>query len=232
VFALIVVAVIGVVAAIAYFSYQAAKKRREALFMFAAKHGLSYSQKDPGRLERTYDFHLFSLGDGRGCENVLSGVWEGLPVQEADYWYYTESTDSEGRTSRSYSRFSVIVVQMAAWLPDVRVERENVFTRMADHMGMTDLEFESEDFNRCFNVKAKDREFAFKLIDARMMQWLLDGKGAGVPDKLCLEVNGGHVLLYCNRLPAERVAELFHAGKAFVDHVPKLVWNEYGKAAS
>lgn len=224
---LIFLGALVVVGLLAYFSWQAKQKRRASLAGFAAQHGLTFSVDNPGRLERSYPFHLFSMGDGRGCENVLTGVFQGVPMHEADYWYYDESTDSEGRTSRSYSHFSVVVIDLEAVVPDVRIERENVLTRLADHVGMSDIEFESEDFNRSFNVKAKDKEFAFKLIDARMMQWLLD---AG--DKLCVEAVGPNVLLYCKRLPPERVSTMFFAAKGFVDHVPKLVWNEYGKAAS
>jgi hypothetical protein len=216
-----------VVAVVAYFSWQAKQRRRSALATFAAAHGLTFSPVDTGALERSYAFDLFSLGDGRGCENVISGAWQGVPMREADYWYYEQSTDGEGHTSRSYSRFSVVVVDLDGVLPVVRIERENLLSRLADHLGMSDIEFESEEFNRCFNVKAKDQEFAFKLLDARMMQWLLDA-----PDKVCLEVVGPNVLLYCGRLPAERVGEVFAAAKSFVDHVPRLVWTEYGKAAS
>jgi hypothetical protein len=224
---LLFVGVIVVIGVAAYYSWQAKVKRREAMNLFAVKHGLDFSIPDPFGIDRAYDFHLFSMGEGRGCENVLSGVWQGLPVQEADYWYYTESTDSKGHTSRSYSHFSVAVVQLEALVPGVRVERENLLTRLADHMGMSDIEFESEEFNRRFNVKSKDPEFAFKLLDARMMEWLL-----GPAEGLCLEVGGGHALVYCKRLPPTRVAELFYAAKGFVEHVPRLVWNEYGKAAS
>jgi hypothetical protein len=221
---LLALVVAGVVA---YFSWQAKQKRREFLATFALQHGLTFSAMDPGDFEENYGFHLFSMGQGRGCENLLQGQWQGVPMHEADYWYYTTTTDGEGRTTRQYSHFSVVVIDLDAVLPNVSVGRENVMTRLADHLGMEDIEFESDEFNRCFNVKAKDKEFAFKLIDDRMMQWLLDA-----PDKICVEVVGPNVLLYCKRLPPEQVTKMFFAAKGFVDHVPKLVWSEYGKAAS
>jgi len=220
---LLALVAIGVVI---YFSWKAKQKRRESLHTFALQNGLSFSAVDTGDFERRYPFHLFSMGEGRGCENVLAGLYQGVPVQEADYWYYTTTTDSEGRTTREYSHFSVVVVSLTARMPDVRIERENVLTRLADHLGMEDIEFESEQFNRCFNIKSKDREFAFKLIDDRMMQWLLDA-----PHKLCCEVNGGAALLYTKRLRADEVPGLLAAAKGFVDHVPRLVWNEYGGAS-
>jgi len=214
------------IAAVGYWQWSNKQKRREALGAFALTHGLSFSAADPGGL-LDIGFHLFGMGQGRGCENVMAGSWQGLPVRQADYWYWTQSTDSKGHTTRSYSHFSVAVADVTAWLPALRLEHENLFTRLADHVGMHDIEFESDDFNRSWNVKADDREFAFKLVDARMMAWLQQAGGA-----VCFEVYGGNVLVYSKRLRVEGIVTLLEAVKGFVDHVPKLVWNEYGKAAS
>jgi hypothetical protein len=221
-----VLAVFALVGVVAYKSWQAAQRRLEAIHQFALQHGFTYAAEDNG-LPAQYDFALFDRGDGRGCKGVIAGQWEGVPVIEADYWYYTTNRDSKGNTSRSYEHFSLVIAQIDAWVPNVRVEHENLFTRLADHVGFRDIDFESEEFNRRFNVKGEDREFVFKLIDARMMAWLM-----GPAAELCVEVNGGHILLWSGKRPADKIVELFYAAKGFVDHVPKLVWNEYGKAAS
>lgn len=223
---LVFVIVAVVVLVLAVRRWQAAQQRREALHEWAFKHGLSYAAEDNGLPDR-YPFTLFQKGDGRGADNVISGTWDGVPVVTADYWYYDESTDSEGHTSRSYSRFSVVVVELAAWVPAVRIEHEGFLSRLADHVGLRDIDFESEEFNRRYNVQCDDREFAFKLLDARMMQWL-----QGPAADFCIEVNGDHALLWRDRTDEEGVAVSLAAAKAFVEHVPRLVWNEYGKAAS
>jgi hypothetical protein len=214
------------VAVIAVLQWQAKQRRREFLHQWALQHAFEYAADDNG-LPRQYPFALFDRGEGRGCDNVIKGTWDGVPVVAADYWYYTTSTDSEGNTSRDYDHFSVVVASLDAWLPRVRVEHENLFTRLADHVGLRDIDFESEEFNRRFNVKCDDRAFAFKLLDARMIHWLL-GPGA----EFCVEVNGDHALLWRGQIPPERVPELLSAVKGFVGEVPRLVWNEYGKAAS
>jgi hypothetical protein len=205
-----------------WYSYYRKKQRREAMGLFAARYGLQYSREDPLGL-LGYGFHLLQMGDGRGCENVVYGQWQGLPAREADYWYYTESTDSKGHTSRSYHRFSILIADLEADLPYVSVAKEGIFTRMAGHLGFADIQFESEDFNRQFQVRSQDREFAFRLIDARMMQWMLSTDGS-----LGFEIEGSNVLLYCHRLQPDELAPLFGAAKLFHEHVPRLVWAEYG----
>jgi hypothetical protein len=197
------------------------------LFVFAAQHGLQYSRQDPYSLDECYGFALFRKGDGRGCENVLTGVWEGLPIREADYWYYDETSDGRGGRSRSYHYFSVIVAELPCDVPHVSIERENLLTRFADHLGFTDIQFESEEFNRMFRVAANDREFAFKLVDARMMQWLLLTGG-----HFSFEVLGPNLLAYSSRRTAPELGPLFVAAAGFTAHFPRLVQTQYGLGAS
>jgi hypothetical protein len=222
---IVIALVVLAVAAGLWYSWNRKKQRRLALAAFAANHGLQYSQADTlGLLERP--FSLLHSGDGRGCENVVSGTWQGLPCQEADYWYYTESTDSKGHTSRSYRYFSILVAELGAEVPDVSIRRESVLSRLADHLGFHDIDFESEAFNREFQVKGADRAFAFKLLDARMLAWLLStGGGFG------FEVGGAELLVWSNRLSPADLPSLFGAALGFHGHVPRLVWDQYGPAA-
>jgi hypothetical protein len=217
---LAVVLAIGVAAAVA--SKAIARRRREGIAAFAARFGLEYSREDPyGLTERP--FRLFAKGDGRGCENVVSGAWQGLPLRVADFWYYDERTDSEGHRSKQYHRFSVAVADVACITPYVSVSRETVLSTLARHVGLHDIEFESEAFNRAFDVTAYDRRFAFELIDARMERFLLaSGGGFG------FEFQGPALLVYCHRRCPMDLVPLFGTAKGFVDHVPRLVWTEYG----
>jgi hypothetical protein len=220
---LIIVLFVVVIAGGAAVSFYLKQKRRDELAVFAGQQGLRYSADDVvGLIDPS--FHLFQMGDGRGCENVVWGTWQGLPLAEGDYWYYTESTDGQGHRSRTYHHFSVVEVQLEQnlFLPSLSITHENLLTELADHLGFRDIDFESEDFNRMFNVRGQDREFAFKLIDARMMQWLLSTGG-----EFGFEIAGGKVLAYCRRLPPTGLIPIIGSAKAFHDHIPRLVWTEY-----
>jgi hypothetical protein len=214
--------ILAAVGAVAFLSWRRRQQRREALRAFALRNSLEFSTADPFGLTGS-PFHLFSLGDGRGCENVLWGTWQGVPMRAADYWYYTESTDSKGHRSRSYHRFSVALADLAVTVPPVRLEKEGALSKLADHLGFHDLAFESERFNRMYRVKAADGEFAFKLIDARMIRWLesLDG-GFG------FEVSGSEMLVWSDRRKPNAMIPLLGCVKLFQDHIPRLVWMEFG----
>jgi hypothetical protein len=170
-----------------------------------------------------YPFRLLRMGDGRGCENVLSGEWQGLPVMEADYWYYTTSTDSNGTRTKHYHYYSIVIADMGLRSSYGSVQRETLMTKLADHVGLRDIEFESEDFNRTFNVKGEDKEYVFKVVDARMIRWLLS-----IGDAFGFEVQENALLVACKRRSPAELIPLLGAAKGFRDHVPRLVWNEYG----
>lgn len=218
---LVAVLVLVLAGLAAWYAYYRKQQRRASLASFAMQQGLAFSSEDPFGLIG-YPFRLFSRGDGRGCENVVYGDWHGMPVQEADYWYYDETTDSQGRRSRSYHRFSVVIASVGVDTPQVSIERESVLSRLADHMGLHDIEFESEDFNRAFQVKAADREFCFKLVDARMMHWLLSTGGM-----FGFEVVGPWLLVHARRLPPTELIPLIGTARAFGDHIPQLVRTQY-----
>src|SRR3990172_6322960 len=84
---------IGVLVGVAiYVGYYLKKKRRQELALAAKQLGLEFSLVDTlGGIG--YPFALFQKGDGRGCENVMWGTWQGLPLREFDYWYYVKSKD-------------------------------------------------------------------------------------------------------------------------------------------
>ncbi len=205
-----------------FLSYYFKKKRREEMHAFALQHGLGFSAEDASGIVG-WPFSLFGRGDGRGVENVASGMWkEKDPVAAFDYWYYTESTDSKGQTSRTYHRFSCATIDVSAGFPHLEIAREGIFSRLADRLGMEDIEFESPEFNRRYNVKAGERRFAFELLDARMLRWLVD-----FDQGLAFEVAGNKVLAYRKRHGATGMMPLIETLLMFRERIPRVAWNLY-----
>lgn len=225
---LIVVGALAIFGLIAWASWYFAKKRREEFAQVAKSLGLRYAPRDPFRLKRL-PFALMKRGDGRGAENVMWGPWKGIKLRVFDYWYYEQTRDAQGHTSRNYSRFSCALSRLPFPAPHVTISRENVFTRIADHVGLEDIAYESEEFNRSFNVKCADSKFATDLVDARMMEWLLStGK------EWSFELVGPRLLCYSGRRSPSDLMPLLETMKGFREHVPHVVASLYappGKAA-
>lgn len=201
------------------------EKRRKEIAFFGVQQGLSYSSYDPGVAMGGQPFELFFKGDGRGFENFLTGTWQGLDLAACDYWYYEESTDSEGRKSRTYYRFSVLVLPIDAACPQLRIRPEGFFSRLADHVGFKDIQFELDEFNRAFQVESEDRRFANAFVDQRMMRFLLQaGRGWG------FEVAGSRALVYHDRLMPAQLVQLLGTAKGFSDHVPRVIASLYARS--
>jgi hypothetical protein len=216
-FALFVVVAIGVAA----YSHYAKLQRQRELGAMAFAQGLDFAVADPfGTVAEP--FSLFDRGDGRGVENVLWGTWHGLEIRAFDYWYYDESTDSEGRRSRSYHRFDCALAAVDALCPRLLIAEENLLTRLADAMALRDLEFESEEFNRRFTVKSPDPRFASAFCDARMMAWLL-----AHGDGYAFEVVGDRLLAWCRRVDPARIVHLLGTAKGFREQIPAVVSSLY-----
>ena len=102
------------------------------------------------------------------------------------------------------------------------IDRENLFTRIADRIGLDDIRFETEEFNDAFNVKSKDRRFANDLIDQRMMGWLLQTGG-----DLRFETSGTWLLCFSRKRRPAELAPLLVTLKDFRDQVPRVVYDLY-----
>jgi hypothetical protein len=211
------------VAALAFYQHQRKLERRRQFAALALGHGLDFSIDDP------FDtlgepFPLLRRGDGRGVENVLWGTWQGLEIRAFDYWYYEESTDSKGHTSRSYARFDCVLTRIDASCPALHISEENVFTRLADALTFRDIEFESDAFNRRFTVKGADERFATAFCDARMMDWLLRHG-----DGYAFEVVGDRLLCSCRRVAPAGMLHLLGTTRTFREQIPAVVSSLYPK---
>lgn len=220
---LILVGFVIVVVLALVLGQQVKQKRRAAFAVAATQLGLTYAAEDPFGIVGL-PFQLFRRGDGRGVENVLYGTWQGVEVRAFDYWFYDESTDSKGGTSRSYSRFDCAILELGASGSPLTIDQENLFTRLADHLAMHDLQFESAAFNDAFNVKSGDPKFANDLIDARMQAWLL-AHGTGY----AFEVADSMVLCACRKIDPTGLVALLGTTKGFRDQVPPVVASLYPK---
>jgi len=162
--AVIFVVVICIFAAI----YSA--KRRKELMAWAHSKGLSYDRHKRYNMENRFAaFKCFRRGRSRYAYNIMEGNWKERPIAAFDYHYRTGS----GKNSHDYT-FSAVVIETALPLKPLHIRTENLADKLADFVGVSDLEFESAEFNRIFYVKSPDRRWAYDVLHTRTMQFLLD----------------------------------------------------------
>jgi len=204
------------VALIAYLAYAMRRRRRDGFRLMATQLGLQYRTDDPlGVL--AYPFTLFTKGDGRAVENVVWGAWQEVEVITFDFMY----SEQNGKYRTDY-QFDCAIVPIGADSPRLVIEHENLLTSLAGALALHDLQFESEAFNDEYHVRCEVPKFANDVLDARMMQWLLDN-GSGYS----FESVGDRVLVAGPRIDPADLVGLLGVARGFAQHVPKVVSSLY-----
>ena len=197
------------------------RKRRERLMLFGLRRGWSYVGEDPSLVDR-WPGQPFGHGDHRRARNVMTGTESGRGFTAFDYSWQTHSTDSKGHRSSTTHHAWVVALPMPGWLGTVQVEHQNVLHRVAGAVGlMTDIDLESEEFNRRFRVTATSPKLASDLLPPRTMEHLV--RSGSEAWRTCgTELVGwadGHLD------PAELVRTCSVLGRV-LDGVPAFVWKD------
>ena len=216
----IFLAIIGLalVITIGVFAHLREKKRREAFQMLATQLGMRYVQRDHAIASRYSFLDKLRQGSNRYAFNVLSGDFDGHPVQVFDFHYETHSHDSKGRRQTHHHYFSFFILEQERSFPELRVYPEGLFSKLGQMLGFDDIDFESLEFSRAFCVRSTDKKFAYDICHARMMEWLLAHRD------LSLEIEGPCVAIsFPRRLDVaeipERLRQLVEIRSLFPDYL-------------
>jgi hypothetical protein len=176
VIAFIVIIVIGGI-----YSAIAARKRREGLFELAQRLNLNFDAGEDYGISEQFSFlNQFNQGDNRYAINILSGTYQQQPVKAFDYHYETYTYDKNGRhTEHHWFSFCILTVPAMAF-PDLTIRREGFFTKIAEVFGYQDINFESAEFSKAFNVRSPDKKFAYDVCNARMIEYLLANRDLSI----------------------------------------------------
>ncbi len=194
------VAVFVLIIVAAIYGAIAQRKRREGLFMLAQRLGLDFrGGQDFGIPGRFGFLKQLAQGDDRYAVNVLSGNYRQNEILAFDYHYATYHTDKNG-THKDDHWFSFFILTLPAVFPDLTIRRENFFTRVAEVFGYQDINFESAEFSKAFNVRSPDKKFAYDVCNARMIEYLLANRD------LSIEIENEVIALAFNaRLSVEQI---------------------------
>lgn len=204
----VVLVLVGVAVAVGVWAWSLRRLRAmEAAYRRVCRdHGLRPTDRPLGMTDGWLSqLELLPRGD-RDCSAVwgMEGEVEvslgGTPVTAScaafEWWWEDRQTRSSGtggaRTTWHRRAAVVAAVRLPApWLlPRVRVQREGLFARMGIG-GRGDFQVESEEFNKRYDVRVRDRQRAIRLFDADFQQQLLgrfDGTAFELAGDLALVV--------------------------------------------
>ncbi|MEO5838509.1 MAG: hypothetical protein ABIQ73_19015 [Acidimicrobiales bacterium] len=212
----IIAALVGAV--LWYLQTIALTKRRKRMSEVAARHELSFSAKDPFRMAVTLPLAFFDRGHSRKASNVMYGrTADGRDRRAFDYQY----TTGTGKNRRVFI-FSCGLISTGADWPQLTLGPEGFFERVMDVVGGADIQFESEEFSREWEVRSSDPRFASALIDPEMMLFLMEkAEGARI------EVQGTWILFSGEQRDPDSLPQAIAAAEAFREGIPPDVWSLY-----
>ena len=216
---------LAVVVAVAVIGWRLEQKRRDRVLAYALARAWLFEAEDPSLVD-AFPGEPFGQGDGRRARTVLRGKEAGRDFVAFDYSYETHANSSKGRSTTTH-RFAVCVLPLPVPLGVVEVRPEGLVSRAADAMGVSsDLELESEDFNRRFRVRARNAKLASDVLPPRTMEYLVGQPREAVP---AFRLSGAHLVTWrSGRLdPAELVTTCAVMDRV-LDGIPSFVWRDAG----
>lgn len=163
--------------------------RGKALQAWAQSRGMTVL---PGRDSRFDDrhpsFRALRRGHSRYAHHRMEGSVDERHVIAFDYHYVTGS----GKNRRIH-QFSGLLVESLIPLKPLLMRSESVFDRIGEMFGLDDLDFESAEFSRAYHVRSSDRRWAYDVLHARTIDFLLQHP------KHNLQFDATHVLIWRER---------------------------------
>jgi len=193
---LIIVGVVAIIVVVVVIGYIAARKRREAMAAVAGRLGLRFQPRKDRGLARQYRFlDKLRQGSNRYAFNILSGSYEGHDMMLFDYHYQTGS----GKNTHHHY-FSFFILQLPMSFPELVIDKEGFFSKIAQAFGYDDIDFESHEFSRKFCVRSADKKFAYDVCNGRMIEYLLSN------NDLSIEIEGDSLAIsFSRRLAPEQI---------------------------
>ncbi len=186
----------AIIVVMAVVGFIMAKKRREAMAALAARLGLRFEPRKRRDLARRYSFlDKLRRGSNRYAYNILSGNYHGHDVTLFDYHYQVNS----GKHTHHYN-FSFFILGLPGSFPELVIDKEGFFSKVAQALGYDDIDFESHEFSRKFRVRSPNKKFAYDVCNAKMIEYLLSNSD------LSIEIEGTAMAISFNsRLSPEYI---------------------------
>ena len=220
--------------------------RGPAIERAATRSGLRYQEQDgPGLGRLRFDLLVPSNGLNWNASHVVTSERHGAPAHGFDIrvWAEVEIQEDEG-LGRS-NRFSPekatkktvrqtrakpasgCIVNLPINAPRVMIVKENLASKMLVALSKVDLDVESDFFNRRYHVLTADKAFAQQLLNARVLDLIVQGEG-----KMEFEFVGTKLLIRTPELEPELLPGLVTYGERFPDAISELVRDRYRNAAA
>jgi hypothetical protein len=204
--------------------------RREGLKKLASHYGLSYM---PDRLEdallksalgnETQFQHIWPLCQGLDtyARDLLHGPYASHEWTLFDYGF--EPADYELHPSIHSPTYGVICARIPCSLPTLHLSPETFLERLGCRLGVHEMTFEVEEFNRRYFVRADDERSAYDILHPGTIDYLLS---LPVRD---WQIHGCQIVVARNReYSIDEISQVMQEIDGFIRLIPGYVLEDQG----
>lgn len=204
--------------------------------------GMRFQEQDgPGLGRLRFQLLVPSNGLNWNAFNVVTSERHGAPAHAFDIRVWTE-VEVEQRRSDEWvggkgetklvrqtrgKAMSGCVVTVPINAPRVLIVKENVASKLLATVSRIDLDLESDLFNRTYHVLTSDKAFAQALLDARVLDLIVQGEG-----RMEYEFFGTKLLIRTPVLEPELMPGLVTYGEQFPNVISGLVRDRWRDASA
>ena len=171
-----------------------------------------------GFLSRFQGFEPFGEGYDFTVDNLLVGTKNNIDWYFFDYQYMTGN--DKDRTRHYYSVFAARVPYT---FPKLCLKPENVFTKLGQHLGMHELKFEVDEFNRRYYITCDEQKVAYDILCPQTIEYLMKQ-----PIRYWQLLGMYIVIVEPNTLQAEMCYQIMQEVTDFVSMMPNYVKQDLG----
>lgn len=187
-------------AVVGWLAWKAEQQRRAVFRAWADRRGFTYRHEHEPAVRKEYGFlDRLQIGHSRRGYHVLRGTWNGRTAAAFHFRY----TVGSGKHQQTF-QLGVALLHLERAFPEFLLGPETVLHRFSEFFGLGDIDFESVEFSDAFQVRCRDKKFAYDFCHTGMMEYLLARRGT------CLEQEHGVLaLLRDGGLKPEQLDEMF-----------------------
>ncbi|QNN23375.1 hypothetical protein HED60_14175 [Planctomycetales bacterium ZRK34] len=173
--ALLLAGIIGISVLLARHRHYKRKDRGVRMRAWAVKQGLTWSPVKDNRIAESFSFFCFQRGPNRFAENICRGRWNDRDIVALDY-----HNPASRKNQIQPNAFSALILCSAHPLQRLLLRPEELGDKLAAFAGLEDINFESAEFSRNYFVGALDRRWAYEVLHAKSIDWLLTHPGYSI----------------------------------------------------
>jgi hypothetical protein len=165
------------------FTIQAHKARklrqRDAMAQKARDLGLQFDGESSRETAKEYS-HLDKLrrlsGSDEHALNIMRGDFQGHPITLFDFHYATSGPWWWSPSWKIHHYVNFTILKLNRSFPELTIGAEGggLLGKIFDALGGGDIDFESHEFSKRYDVRSDNKKFAYDFCNAQMIDYLLD----------------------------------------------------------